>query len=142
MGGAASDPSGTDEGADRARARRSDRIELRGLVVLGVHGVLAEERVRAQPFQLDLDVSVDTAPAAASDDLADAVDYGVLAHRAAAVVADRSFRLLEALAAAVADELLAADARVERVAATVRKLRPPVDLQLDSAGVRVVRRRR
>jgi dihydroneopterin aldolase/2-amino-4-hydroxy-6-hydroxymethyldihydropteridine diphosphokinase len=45
--------------------------------------------------------------------------------------------LLEALAGALARELLGADGRVDRVAVTVRKLRPPVPLDLGSAGVRV-----
>ena len=47
-----------------------DRIELRGLRVLGTHGVLPEEQARAQPFAVDVDVWLDTAEAAASDDLA------------------------------------------------------------------------
>jgi dihydroneopterin aldolase len=118
-----------------------DRIEVRDLRVLGVHGVLPEERERSQPFALDLDIGLATAPAAASDALADTVDYGALVARAAAVVADRSFQLLEALAAAVAGALLEADDRVTAVAVTVRKLRPPIPLDVGSVGVRVVRHR-
>ncbi len=76
-----------------------DRIEIRDLRVVGVHGVLPEERQRAQPFALDLDVWVDLTAAGSSDELADTVDYGDLVERAAAVVRDRSFQLLEALAA-------------------------------------------
>ncbi len=38
----------------------TDRIEIRDLQVLGVHGVLAEERDRAQPFSLDIVAEVDT----------------------------------------------------------------------------------
>jgi len=34
------------------------RIELRGLRLVGTHGVLAEEQERAQPFEVDLDLSV------------------------------------------------------------------------------------
>ncbi len=118
-----------------------DRIELRGLRVLGVHGVLPEERDRAQPFEVDLDAWVDTTVAARSDRLPDTVDYGALATGVAAVVAGPSFALLEALAAAVAEGALAGDPRISAVAVTVRKLRPPVPLQLASAGVRVERRR-
>jgi dihydroneopterin aldolase len=116
-------------------------IELRGLRVLGVHGALAEERARAQPFELDLDISGDFGAAAASDRLADTADYAVLAAQAAHVVATTTFWLLEALARAVGLALLEADARVQAVAVTVRKVRPPVALDLDSAGVRLVVRR-
>ena len=57
------------------------------------------------------------------------------------MVADGSFALLEAVADAVARAVLDHDERVGAVAATVRKLRPPVPLDLGSVGVRVVRRR-
>jgi dihydroneopterin aldolase len=134
------------EGADvaRARGRRwalGDRIELRDLRVLGVHGVLAEERQRAQPFSVDLDVWLDTGPAGATDDLAATVDYAAVAALAHDVVADGTFALLEAVADAVARSVLDHDERVSAVAVTVRKLRPPVPLDLGSVGVRVVRRR-
>ncbi len=83
-----------------------DRIEIRDLRVVGVHGVLPEERERAQPFSLDIVAWVDMAAAQRSDDLADTVDYGALAQTAADVVGQQSFRLLEALAGRLADALL------------------------------------
>ena len=117
-----------------------DRIELRGLRVVGTHGVLPEERARAQPFELDLDLEVDLVAAGASDDLGDTVDYGAVAEAAARVVRDETFDLLEALAARVAAAVLA-DARVRAVTVSVRKLRPPVPVDLGSAGVRLTRGR-
>jgi 7,8-dihydroneopterin aldolase/epimerase/oxygenase len=128
------------EGAGRGPGR-GDRIEIRDLRVLGVHGVLPEERERAQPFSLDLVAWVDMAAAQQSDQLGDTVDYGALAQLAAEVVGQRSFQLLEALAGRLADALLVADARVTAVAVTVRKLRPPLALDVASTGVRVYRTR-
>lgn len=121
--------------------RRGDRIEIRDLRVLGVHGVLPEERERPQPFALDLDVWLDTGPAGASDVLADTADYGALVGLAAGVVAGASFQLLEALADAVAQAVLTDDERVTAAAVTVRKVRPPLPFDVGSVGVRVVRRR-
>jgi dihydroneopterin aldolase len=118
-----------------------DRIELRGIRVMGVHGVLASERQQPQPFVVDLDVWVDLDQAGRSDELADTVDYAGLATVAAAVVRDRSFFLLEALADTIASGLLAVDARVEAVAVRVRKVRPPVSVDATSVGVRLLRRR-
>jgi len=118
-----------------------DRIEISDLRVLGVHGVLPEERERAQPFSVDLVAWVDMAAAQRSDELADTVDYGALAQLAADVVGGRSFQLLEALAGRLADALLVADARLQAVAVTVRKLRPPLPLDVASTGVRVYRSR-
>jgi dihydroneopterin aldolase len=121
-----------------------DRIEVRDLRAMGIHGVLQQERERAQPFSLDLDIWLDpaaSAAAASSDDLADTVDYGDLVARALAVVERRTFALLEALSATVADDLLAADRRITAAAVTVRKLQPPLPSQMHSVGVRVVRHR-
>jgi dihydroneopterin aldolase len=116
-----------------------DRIELRGLRLLGHHGALAGEQDHAQPFEVDLDVEADVATAASTDQLSDAVDYGALVEAAAAVVTERRFALLESLAQSIADAVLAHDG-VTAVAVTIRKLRPPVPFDLSSAGVRVERR--
>ncbi len=131
----------TGVGPTGAGPTAGDRIEIRDLRVVGIHGVLPEEQARAQPFAVDVDVWLDTADAAASDDLADTVDYGALAEQATAVVTERRFQLLEALAGEVARIVLDADDRITATAVTVRKLRPPVPVQVGSIGVRVVRRR-
>lgn len=115
-----------------------DRVLISGLRVLGVHGVLPEEQTRAQPFEIDLELSVDLTGAGASDALADTVDYAAVADAAAAVVRDESYRLLERLATRIA-EVCRADDRVTAVVVTVRKLRPPVPLELDHVGVRIER---
>lgn len=117
----------------------SDRIELRELRVLGTHGVLAEERERPQPFAIDLELEVDLAAAAASDDLADTVDYGAVVGRVRALVERERFALLEALAGAIA-ALVLEDERVRSVTVALRKLRPPVAADLGAAGVRLTRR--
>ena len=119
----------------------TDRIEIRDLRVTGTHGVLPEERERPQPFSLDIVAWVDTDKAQQSDDLADTVDYGALATEAAAIVGGRSYHLLEALAGRLASALLIADSRLEAVEVTVRKLRPPLPLDVASTGVRVRRSR-
>jgi dihydroneopterin aldolase len=118
-----------------------DRIEIRDLRVVGTHGVLPEELERAQPFSVDIVAWVDMAAAQHSDALSDTVDYGALAQVAADVVGQRSYRLLEALAGRLADALLITDPRLEAVEVTVRKLRPPLALDVGSTGVRVLRAR-
>lgn len=119
-----------------------DRIELRGLRVRGTHGVLPEEKGRDQPFELDLDLDLDLTTAAGTDRLSDTVDYGAVATEAVAVVSGpRSYDLLEALGEAVATAVLGIDRRVAGVTVTVRKLEPPMDLDIESVGVRITRRR-
>jgi 7,8-dihydroneopterin aldolase/epimerase/oxygenase len=119
----------------------TDRIEIHDLRVTGVHGMLPEERDRAQPFSVDIVAWVDMEAAQQSDDLADTVDYGELARVAADVVSGRSYRLLEALTGRMASALLIVDPRLEAVEVTVRKLRPPLALDVGSTGVRVRRAR-
>jgi dihydroneopterin aldolase len=118
-----------------------DRIEIRGLHLLGVHGLLPEERDRPQPFEVDLDLEIDMAAASASDDLADTADYAAAIRAVADVVGGAPHLLLESLAGTVADALLLTDARIGRVTVAVRKLRPPVPQQVASTGVRLTRTR-
>lgn len=113
------------------------RVELRGLRVVGRHGVLAEERLRAQPFELDVDLVLDVAAAAESDDLADTVDYAAVVAAATRVVEGEHCRLLERLVVRVAEAVLELDTRVAHVTVVLRKLRPPVPADLASAGARI-----
>jgi dihydroneopterin aldolase len=117
----------------------ADRIELRGLGLTAVVGVLPEERDRAQPLEIDLDVKVDLSAAGQSDSLEHTVDYGVVCDVIADVAATAQPLLLERLAALVADAVLAVDDRIESVTVSIRKLRPPVPHALTSSGVRLVR---
>ncbi len=117
-----------------------DRIEVRGLRVDGVHGVLEQEQTRPQPFEVDLDLYLDTGPGASSDDLAATADYGAAVDAAVSVIAGPPHRLLESLADAIAGVVLA-DRHVEAVTVVVRKLAPPLAPPVASTGVRVHRRR-
>lgn len=118
-----------------------DVIELRGLRLLGVVGVLPEERERAQPLEIDVDIEVDLTAAGLSDDLSSTVDYGAICDRLDSVVASLRPALLERLAAAIAAAVLDADPSITAVTVSVRKLRPPVAHLLAAAGVRIRRTR-
>jgi dihydroneopterin aldolase len=118
-----------------------DQIELRGLRVVAVVGVLAEERDRAQPLEVDLALAVDTGAAGLSDALADTVDYGAVCDAVVEVTRTERPLLLERLAARVAEVVLGLDERITAVEVAVRKLRPPVPHDLAGSGVRIVRRR-
>ena len=96
-------------------------VELRGLRVFGHHGVHAEERERGQDFLYDVELEV--GERGASDRLEDAVDYSAVARAVQEVSDAYTYALLEALAVAVADELLRRFG-VER--AVVRVAKPDV----------------
>ena len=79
-------------------------IELCGLRLHGRHGVYPHEKERGQDFVFD--VQLDVGERGLSDRLEDAVDYSEVARTVQEVSDARSYDLLEALATAVADELL------------------------------------
>lgn len=115
-----------------------DRILIAGLRELGIHGVLPEERVRPQPFEVDVELHVDLAKAGATDDLADTVDYGAVCDAVSKIVSSESYQLLERLAQRIA-EVCRTDPRVVGVVIEVRKLEPPVAAQVDHVAVRIQR---
>jgi dihydroneopterin aldolase len=115
-----------------------DRIVISGLRELGVHGVLPEEQIRPQPFEVDVELHVDTSAAGESDSLDDTVDYSAVCEAISRVVSSEQYQLLERLANRIA-EVCRSDPRVERAIVEVRKLHPPVRAMLDYVGVRVER---
>jgi 7,8-dihydroneopterin aldolase/epimerase/oxygenase len=111
-----------------------DHIALRGLQVRGHHGVYEHERRDGQDFVVDLVVWLDLKAAATSDDLADTVDYGALATRAAAVVGGEPPDLVEAVAGRIADDVLT-DGRIRAVEVTVHKPQAPIPLEFADVAV-------
>ena len=116
----------------------ADRIELRGLTVQGHHGVYEQERRDGQVFVVDITVWIDLDRAAASDDLADTLDYSELARRAVQVVAGPPRKLIESVAGAIADDVMR-DERVHAVEVVLHKPAAPMDFEF--ADVAVVARR-
>jgi len=97
-----------------------DRITLSRIVASGRHGANPGERERSQPFHLDIELELDLSAAAASDALADTVNYAEVYARVVKIVEQRSYQLLERLAAEVAADVLE-DSRVVRVRVCVQK---------------------
>ncbi|MGA5462956.1 dihydroneopterin aldolase [Mycobacterium sp. NPDC050041] len=119
----------------------TDRIELRGLTVRGHHGVYDHERRDGQDFVVDVTVWIDLAVAAASDDLADTLDYGGLAQRAADIVSGPPRNLIETVAAEIADDAMA-DERIHAVEVVVHKPSAPIPLTFGDVAVVARRSRR
>ena len=82
-------------------------VRLEGLSVFGHHGARPYEKEAGQRLEVDLEIEPVNEVAEHSDRLADAVDYDAIYRTVREVVEGRSFHLLEALAAATAEELLA-----------------------------------
>ncbi|MGP4109927.1 dihydroneopterin aldolase [Streptomyces sp. 4N509B] len=117
-----------------------DRITLRGVRARGFHGALPEERALGQTFVVDVELLVDTRPAAATDDLSLTVHYGVLAEEVVAVVEGEPCQLLETLAQRVADRCLAHPV-VREATVTVHKPQAPITVPFDDVAVTITRGR-
>jgi len=117
-----------------------DRVTLRGLKIRGHHGVFEHERRDGQLFVVDLVLGLDTAPAAAGDDLTATVHYGVVAEQVAAVVGGEPVDLIETLAQRIADSCLGHEV-VQEVEVTVHKPDAPITVPFDDVTVTITRRR-
>jgi dihydroneopterin aldolase len=118
----------------------SDRITLVGMQFMGRHGVSDEERAEPQPFEVDLALRLDLSRPATTDQLADTINYSTLFDLTREVVEERSFHLLEALAGAIADAVLAAHP-VDDVEVRVRKPKAPLPGAFETVEVRIRRTR-
>ena len=119
----------------------ADRIELRGLTVRGHHGVHEHERRDGQDFVVDVTVWIDLDRAAATDDLADTLDYAELAERAAGIVGGPPKKLIEAVAGEIADDVMR-DERVHAVEVVLHKPEAPIPLLFNDIAVVARRSRR
>lgn len=119
----------------------TDRIVLHAMAFQGRHGVSAEERAEPQPFEVDVEMAMDLRPAGTEDDLERTADYSRAYEIAREVVESASFHLIEAIAEAVAHEILAEYPRLRDVTVRVRKMRLR-GRKLAYAGVEITRRGR
>ncbi|HEX2216526.1 MAG TPA: dihydroneopterin aldolase [Xanthobacteraceae bacterium] len=119
----------------------SDKIFITGLVLHAHHGVGEDEGRIGQQFLLDLTIELDLAGAARSDRLVDTISYADIIEVASRAFQAKRFRLVEAAAGAVADAVLAAFPRVERLTVTVHKPHAPIAAVFGDVGVTLVRSR-
>ncbi|MBQ0827302.1 dihydroneopterin aldolase [Streptomyces tagetis] len=117
-----------------------DRVALRGLRARGHHGVFPKEREQGQTFLVDIVLSLDTRPAAADDDLAKTVHYGIVAEEVVAVVSGEPVNLVETLAERIAQVCLKHEA-VEEVEVCVHKPDAPITVPFDDVTVTIIRSR-
>ncbi|MDA1183120.1 MAG: dihydroneopterin aldolase [Acidobacteria bacterium] len=112
---------------------------LQGLRVECIVGIYPHERQIRQSVVMDIALDYDFAAAAASDAIAEAVDYDVVAGGITELVQDRAFQLIETMAEEVAEMLLGRLPQVRRIQLEVRK--PDAVPAATSAFVRVERAR-
>lgn len=117
-----------------------DGIEITGIRCYGYTGLLPEERVLGQWFEVDLKMSLDLAAPGKTDKIEDTLDYRGTIALVRHLVRKSRFSLLEALAEAIAAAILAS-AAVEAVQVRLSKLAAPIPDFGGKITVEIVRRR-
>ena len=126
--------------ADAHPSTRLDRIAIHGLSAHAFHGVYEAERRLGQTFRVDAVLELDTAPAAADDDLERTVNYAELARALHSVLTGEPVALLETLAQRLADVCLE-DPLVDAVEITVHKPEADLGVPFDDVTVAIRRER-
>ena len=124
---------------EHAAFEKMDEIRLTGLRATGHHGVFDHERENGQTFVIDVTVRLPLSPAAAADELARTVHYGVLAEAVVSAVERDPVDLIETVAERVADVALSFDA-VREVDVTVHKPDAPITVPFADVSVTIIRR--
>jgi len=115
-----------------------DRLILERLEFQGYCGVSEAEREAPQPMAVGLELFLDTTRAAATDDLADSVDYIRVTERIREIARSQPVHLLETMAERMAQAILS-EFPVTAVTLWVRKLQPPITGGCASTGAKITR---
>ncbi|MBI3616467.1 MAG: dihydroneopterin aldolase [Candidatus Omnitrophica bacterium] len=114
-----------------------DSILIEGLRCRAHVGVPIKERRRLQEVRIDLRMGLDLKPAGRADRVEKTLDYAAVAREVKEIVRSRSFRLVEAMAEAVAGKVLE-KFKPASVRVRIRKFSVP---GTDSVGVKITRGR-
>jgi len=112
------------------------RLILSGLTAFGYHGNNPAERKLGQTFTADLEVTLDTRKAAATDKIEDTISYPLLEKTARTVLEGKPANLLETVAERIAAALLKHPGVIQ---VTVRVTKRPPLLNLDAFSVEITR---
>lgn len=97
-----------------------DKIVLKNLLYSGVHGILAVEKKRSQPFKVEIEMFTDASHAAKSDNIEDTVDYRDIKAIVQEVIEGPSKHLLETLGTIIAEKILS-DPRIDSCSVKICK---------------------
>ena len=115
----------------------TDSVFVRGLEFEGNHGYTAAERRGTRRFRVNLLLELPLAAAAASDKIADTVDYWKVSEICVSIGTKSTFKLLEALAGAIGRQIQQLYPHA-RVAIELEKLAPPCPGVPAACGVTLV----
>jgi 7,8-dihydroneopterin aldolase/epimerase/oxygenase len=115
-----------------------DTIQVTGIRAFGYLGVLPEERVLGQWFEVNLTIGLDLSKAGASDRLEDTYDYRDVIQAIQTLIETTQVQLLESAAEAIAAIVLATH-QVQQVKVRLTKVAPPIANFSGAISVEIMR---
>lgn len=113
---------------------KNSYIHLRGLRFHAFHGVMAQERMVGNDYEVDLRLRVNVERAMLSDYVADTVNYAEVYQLAKQVMGEPR-NLVEHVAARIAQAILGKWSQVDEVNVCLTKRNPPMGADCEGAGV-------
>jgi len=115
-----------------------DKLILAGMQFYGRHGVYPEEKAMGQKFIIDVELVLDLRKAGTTDEIKHTPNYADVYATVKNLTTQKTFNLIEALAEAIAQELLSAY-RVDQVTVRIQKPHAPISGIFDYMGCEIVR---
>ena len=116
-----------------------DRISIYGITATGYHGVFEHEKRDGQEFRIDVVLHVDISAAAATDDVANTVDYGAVSQLVVAQIQAGPWDLIEKLGSEIAGAILSTWPQVATVDVVVHKPQAPIPVPFDDVTISLTR---
>lgn len=118
-----------------------DKLTLTRMEFYGYHGVFSEETKLGQRFYVDTELMLSLDKAGSTDHIDDTVNYAEAFFLIQKIVEGRTFKLIEALAACIASELLHTYTSINEVTVRVIKPHPPFNVHFEGVTVEINRKR-
>ncbi len=118
-----------------------DKMLLDRMEFFGYHGVFPEENKLGQRFYVDLALYMDLKRAGETDDLNETVNYADVYAEVQAIVEQKTFKLIEALAEHIATVVLDTYTMINEIQVRVTKPHPPFNTHFQGVTVEINRKR-
>lgn len=117
-----------------------DKIIIKNMAFYGYHGVLSEENTLGQKFFIDIEITKPLREAGLTDDLTKSVSYADVYERTESIARGEKFKLIEALAEAIAGDILE-NFDIEGIKVRIKKPEAPIPGHFDYVGVEIERKK-
>ena len=116
-----------------------DFIKIEDLEVYAKHGVLSAENQLGQKFLVTATLYTDTTRAGLTDCLDYSIDYAAICNFITEYMHANTFKLIEAVAENLANDLLLTYPVLEKIDITIKKPWAPIGLPLKTVSVNITR---